>query len=160
VLDNAVDAAGNIYAVGYTSGSLQGQGRGNGDAYIVKFDANLRNPVFRQVGTAQSDSFRRLKIDAAGNLYALGYTYGDLAGSNADSSQRTGDVFIQKFDSALNLMGALQFGTPHEDRGHMHLRDGVLHVAGMTEAALGGASQGSFDAYLVRVDAASMSIKR
>jgi hypothetical protein len=158
VLDNAVDAAGNIYAVGYTSGSLQGAARGQGDAYIVKYDANLRNPVFRQLGTAQSDAFRRMEIDSAGNLYAVGYTYGDYQGANADTSRRTGDVIVQKFDSALNPVAALQFGTPHEDRGYIHLRNGVLHIGGMTEAALAGPSAGSFDGYVVRIDAQTMLV--
>jgi hypothetical protein len=158
VLDNAVDAAGNIYAVGYTSGSLQGTARGQGDAYIVKFDANLQNPVYRQIGSAQADAFRRLEIDAAGNLFALGYTYGDIGGANADSSRRCADVFIQKFDSALNPLAALQFGTPHEDRGYLHLRSGVLHVGGMSEGAMAGANRGSFDGYAAKVSADTLTL--
>ncbi len=158
VLDNAVDAAGNIYAVGYTSGSLQGSVRGKGDAYIVRYDANLQNPVFRQLGTAEADAFRRLEIDAGGNLYAVGYTYGDYARSNADPDRRTGDVIVQMFDANLNSVAALQFGTPHEDRGHAHLRAGRLHVGGMTEAALAGVSAGSFDAFVVKVDKATLLI--
>ncbi|MGL4609197.1 MAG: hypothetical protein ACRCYY_05850 [Trueperaceae bacterium] len=158
VLDNAVDKQGNIYAVGYTTGDLQGQHKGNGDAYIVKYDANLQNPVFRQVGTAQSDAFRRMEIDPQGNLYGIGYTYGDYDGANADPSKGTGDVFVQKFDTNLNSVAALQFGTPQEDRGHPHLRSGTLYVGGMTEAALAGASQGSFDAYVVGINARTMEI--
>jgi hypothetical protein len=160
ILDNVVDSAGNIYGVGYTSGSLQGAQRGQGDAYIVKFDSNLRNPVFRQVGTAQSDAFRRARIDANGNIYAIGYSYGDYAGANADASKRTGDVIVQKFDSNLNPVSALQFGTPHEDRGYVQLLNGVLHVGGMTEAAMAGASRGSFDAFTVKVDPQTMTVRR
>jgi hypothetical protein len=159
ILDNAVDAAGNIYAVGFTTGGLQGAHRGNGDAYIVKYDANLQNPVFRQVGTPQSDAFRRMKIDSAGNIFAVGYTYGDYQGANADTSKRTGDVMVQKFDSALNPVTAIQFGTPHEDRGYMHLRSGTVYVGGMTEAALAGPSRGSFDGFVVKVDAQTMTLK-
>ncbi|MFM2398651.1 MAG: hypothetical protein RL341_808, partial [Pseudomonadota bacterium] len=157
VMDNAVDSAGNIYAVGYTSGSLQGTARGQGDAYIVKYDANLQNPVFRQLGTAQGDAFRRMEIDAAGNLYAVGYTYGDYSDMNADATRRTGDVIVQKFDSALNPVAAIQFGTPHEERGYMHLSGSTLYVGGMTEAALAGESKGSFDAFIVKIDTASMT---
>jgi hypothetical protein len=158
VLDNAVDSAGNIYAVGYTSGALQGSARGQGDAYIVKYDANLQNPVFRQLGTARGDAFRRMEIDAAGNLYAVGYTYGNYQGANADSSGRSADVIVQKFDSALNPIAALQFGTPHEERGYMHLRNSVLHVGGMTEAALAGSNAGSFDFFVVKVSAQTMTV--
>ena len=160
VLDNAVDSAGNIYAAGYTTGDLQGTHRGNGDAFIVKFDANLQNPVFRQVGTPQSDSFRRMRIDNAGNIYAVGYTYGNwTSSSNADTLLRSGDVIIQKFDSNLNPLIALQFGTPQEDRAVVTLRSGVLHVGGMTEAALGGASAGSFDAFVVKVNPSTLQVQ-
>jgi hypothetical protein len=159
VMDNAVDSAGNIYAVGYTSGSLQGTARGQGDAYIVKYDANLQNPVFRQLGTAQGDAFRRVAIDAAGNLYAVGYTYGDYQGANADTAKRSADVIVQKFDSALNPAAALQFGTPHEERSYIHLRGSTLYLGGMTEAALAGANAGSFDGFVVKVDAQTMVVK-
>ena len=160
VLDNAVDSAGNIYAVGYTTGDLQGTHRGDGDAFIVRFDANLQNPVFRQIGTPQSDSFRRMRIDNAGDIHAVGYTYGNWTGSrNADTSLRSGDVIIQKFDSNLNPVAALQFGTPHEDRAVVTLRAGVLHVGGMTEAALGGASAGSFDAFVVKVNPSTLQVQ-
>ncbi len=159
VMDNVVDSAGNIYAVGYTSGGLQGTARGQGDAYIVKYDVNLQNPVFRQLGTAQGDAFRRMEIDSAGNLYAIGYSYGDYQGVNADPTKRSGDVIVQKFDSALNPVAALQFGTPHEERAYMHLRAGVLHIGGMTEAALAGASSGSFDAFAVKVNAQTMTVQ-
>jgi hypothetical protein len=67
-------------------------------------------------------------------------------------------VIVQKFDSALNPVAALQFGTPHEDRGYIHLRNGVLHIGGMTEAALAGRSAGSFDGYVVRIDAQTMLV--
>jgi hypothetical protein len=157
VLDNVVDSAGNIYAVGFTTGSLQGTHRGRGDAYIVRFDRNLQNPVFRQVGTAQADSFRRLRIDAAGNLYAVGYSYGDYAGTNA--GLRRGDVIVQKFDASLNPVLSLQFGTPGEDRGYVDLKGSRLVIGGMTEGSLARASAGSFDAFFVDIDPATLRLR-
>jgi hypothetical protein len=159
LLDNAVDAAGNVYAVGYTTGDLQGTALGRGDAFIVKFDPNLRNPVFRQLGTANNDAFRRMRIDGSGNVYAVGYTYGDYAGPNADPSRQTADVIVQKFDSALVPLGALQFGSANEERAYLSLRGATLDVAGMTEATLAGASAGSFDAFVVSVDSGTMRLR-
>jgi hypothetical protein len=115
--------------------------------------------VFRQLGTAHSDAFRRMEIDADGNLYAVGYTYGNYQGANADAGKRSADVIVQKFDSALNPVAALQFGTPHEERSYIQLRRSTLYLGGMTEAALAGASAGSFDGFVVKVDAQTMSIK-
>ncbi|MGL5839855.1 MAG: hypothetical protein ACRCY3_15285 [Sphingorhabdus sp.] len=152
VLDNVVDAAGNIYAVGYTTGALGGAHSGNGDAFIVKFDRNLQNPIYRQVGTAQSDMFRKLEVGLDGSLYAQGYTYGDYNGTNADSSRLTGDVFVLKFDPALGVTRSFQFGTANEDRGFMSLQGSTLHIGGMTEAALGGANRGSFDGFVMRLN--------
>lgn len=159
VLDNVVDSAGNIYAVGYTTGDLRGNHLGAGDAFVLKFNTNLQNPVFRQLGTAQSESFRRVEIDTAGNLYAVGFTYGDWGRSNADPSKSTGDVIVQKLDGNLNPVAALQFGTPHEERSYLSLQGGTLYLGGMTEASLAGANQGSFDAFVVRVDTASLTFK-
>jgi hypothetical protein len=159
VLDNVVDASGNIYAIGFTTGNLNGTQRGAGDAYIVRYDRNLANPVFAQVGTAQADSFRRLRIDATGNLYALGYSYGDYAGANASAARNSGDIIVQKFDRNLTLMAALQFGTPQEERGYIDLRGSTLTIGGMTEAALGASSAGSFDPFVARVDSATMRLR-
>jgi hypothetical protein len=159
VMDNAVDTAGNIYAVGYTSGRLQNSQLGNGDAYIVKFSTNLTNPVYKQVGTSHSDAFRRMEIDSSGNLYAVGYTYGNYGGVNADSSLRTGDVLVEKFSSSLVSLGQIQFGSAGEDRGFPHLRGTTLYLGGMTEGALAAANSGTFDAFTVRVDTNTLVVK-
>jgi hypothetical protein len=157
VLDNTVDSAGNIYAVGYTSGDLNGTHKGNGDAYIVKYNSNLGNPTFKQVGTAQSDQFRKVEIDNSGNLYAVGYTYGNYSGNNKDSTRKTGDVFVQKFTSTLGVSTAYQFGTPWEDRAYMQIRGSTLHLGGMTEGALGSSSLGAFDAFFLRLATSNLA---
>jgi hypothetical protein len=158
VLDNAIDSQGNIYAVGFTTGNLGGPPLGEGDAFIVKYAPDLSSPQFVKVGTARADQFRKLVIDANDRLYAIGYTYGNLAGTNADASQRSGDVFVHKYDTDLALLGGVQFGTPHEDRGTLALNGPHLHAGGMTEASLTGANQGSYDAFVLALDTADLSI--
>lgn len=160
VLDHGVDAAGNIYAVGFTTGSLDGDARGDGDAYVVRFDRELRNPLFRQFGTIQADAFRRMRIGPDGAIYAIGYSYGDYAATNADPSRQTGDVVIQKLSPALVSLGALQFGTPHEDRGCLDLRGDTLLIGGMTEAAMAGNNRGAFDLFAVQASASSLLLRR
>lgn len=156
ILDNVVDDAGNVYVAGYTTGNLGGTPLGEGDAFVGRFAPDLTSPVFVRFGTARSDQIRKLSI-AEGTLYAFGHTYGDLAALNADSTGRTGDVFVQKLDLDLNLVGSVQFGTPHEDRGYGRLfRDRVI-VGGMTEGALAGPSWGSFDGYVVTLRAEDLS---
>jgi hypothetical protein len=152
ILDNAVDALGNYYFVGYTTGNLGGTHQGEGDAFIVKYNSTMQNPIFKQFGTVKGDLARKIEIDNDGTIYVVGYTYGDYAGNNADASLLTGDVFIQKFDANLNFLSKKQFGTPHEDRGFCHLKDDKLIITGTTEGAMAGVSKGSFDTYVAAVD--------
>jgi hypothetical protein len=164
VLDNAVDKEGNIYAVGFTTGNLQGQPLGEGDAYIVKYRPDLTNPTFVQVGTAKSDCFRKLDIDPIqGRLYAVGYTYGNYVtpvyrGTNPDPKQESGDVLVQQFDFNLNRLAALQMGTLHEERALCALRGNLLYVGGMTEGAMTGTHKGSFDGFAVALNATDLSV--
>jgi hypothetical protein len=159
VLDNAVDKDGNIYAVGFTTGNLGSAPLGEGDAYIVKYAPDLTNPKFVNIGTAKADMFRKLDIDKnKGILYALGYTYGNYQGNNADNTQGSGDILVQKFDLNLNKLEARQFGTPYEDRALCALKDSVLYVGGMTEGSLVSANQGSFDGFVVALKTSDLSI--
>jgi hypothetical protein len=158
VLDNVQDASGNVYAVGFTTGDLSGSHRGNGDAYIAKYDSALNLVAVRQIGTVQADAFRKLTIAPDGTLYAVGYTYGDFKGQNADPANETGDVLVVRFDQDLNQLTASQFGTPHEDRGYIDVLGGNIFVAGMTEAALVNENSGSFDAFVVRLDRNTLEV--
>jgi hypothetical protein len=161
VLDNAVDKDGNIYAVGFTTGNLGSAPLGEGDAYIVKYAPDLTNPKFVNIGTAKADMFRKLDIDKnKGILYALGYTYGNYQGNNADNTQGSGDILVQKFDLNLNKLEARQFGTPYEDRALCALKDSVLYVGGMTEGSLMSANQGSFDGFVVALKTSDLSIEK
>ena len=161
VLDNAVDAEGNIYAAGYTTGVLGAAHQGDGDAFIVKYAPDLTDPQFVQVGTSQSDMFRKLEF-RGGELFAVGYTYGDYRagryqGENLDPEKLSGDVLVQKFSTDLDLLEALQFGTAGEDRAYPSLQGDSLYLGGMTEASLAGLSAGSFDAFVARIDRATLT---
>jgi hypothetical protein len=158
-MDSVVDSQGNIYLAGYTTGPLGGQHQGEGDAFLAKYDSNLQNPTIVQLGTAKSDMFRYLEIDENDTIYATGYTYGDLAGTNADATGRTGDVVVYRFDTNLNVLDSTQFGTPHEDRGISDLFNDTLVIGGMTEAAMADVSRGSFDGFVVRLDADTLDVE-
>lgn len=158
ILDNDADAAGNIYAVGYTTGSLAGPQAGQGDAFIVKFDPDLRNPVYRQLGTPRSDQFRKVVVDPGGTIYAVGYTYGDWVGANADPGRGTGDIVVLAFDTNLNPVASTQFGTPGEERGYLARQGTRLYVGGMTEGSLAGPHLGAFDAFAIALDPATLAV--
>jgi pimeloyl-ACP methyl ester carboxylesterase len=157
ILDNVADSKGNLYFAGFTTGNFQGNNLGEGDAYIVKYSPTLTNPVFKQVGTVKSDQFYKLDIDENDVLYATGYTYGDFAGKNADPTNESGDVIVVKFDSNLNEIGKVQFGTPYEDRANARLLGNKLYIAGMTEGSMCGTSKGSFDGYALALHTKDLS---
>ncbi|MFN7877322.1 MAG: dockerin type I domain-containing protein [Pirellula sp.] len=149
ILDSVVDSRGNIYFAGYTTGNLGGPHLGEGDAFIVKYDATLANPIIRQLGTEYSDLIGQLEIDENDTIYAVGHTYGDYAGANLDPNRRSGDILIIKFDSELNILDKVQFGTEGEDRAWSHLLGGNLFLGGMTEATMVDSNRGSFDGFVV-----------
>ncbi|MEM1055296.1 MAG: T9SS type A sorting domain-containing protein [Bacteroidota bacterium] len=157
VLDNVIGTDGALYAAGYTTGALGESPRGDGDAYVVRFDADLRNPTFVQLGTPQSDLFRKLEQAPDGTLYAVGTTYGDAAAPNADPSRRTGDAWAVRLAPDLTVRESVQFGTRGEDRGFAALSGAALLVGGMTEAALAGPSAGTFDGYVAALDPSDLS---
>jgi hypothetical protein len=158
ILDSVVDAQGQIYFVGYTTGDLQGAQIGQGDAFLARYSSTLTNPVFRQFGTARSDMASSLEIDAQGNLHVLGYTYGSYASTQMDSTGRSGDIFVETFDANLNSIRKRQFGSEVEDRGHIKLVGDDLMIGGITEGALVGASHGSFDGFTMALDRRTLEL--
>ncbi|WP_430908125.1 gliding motility-associated C-terminal domain-containing protein [Maribacter sp. 2-571] len=158
-LANTVDANGNVYVAGYTSGNLQGGHKGEGDAFIVKYDSELKNPRFRQFGTSKSERFRKIEVDDAnGTVYASGYTYGDFKGRNPDRSFLSGDIIVQKMDMNLNVLETAQIGTPYEERGYLTIKDDYVFVGGMTEGSLVSRNGGSFDAFLIGLNKSNLSV--
>ena len=137
VWGNAVDQAGNIFVAGYTSGVLQGSAAGEGDAFLIKYDPNLNNPIYKQVGSSKNERFRGISTDDQGQVYVSGYTYGNWASPNRDSSQLSADIILQKYDNNLQLLASQQLGTPHEERGFVVWSQQQLYVGGMTEGRNG-----------------------
>jgi sugar lactone lactonase YvrE len=158
ILDNTVDANGNIYVAGYTTGAMQGDPLGEGDAFVIRYDPDLSNPVVHQFGTHRSDMVRKMGFTTNGMLYVLCCTYGDYAGTNRDPDRITGDLFIQTFDGDLNPLKNLQFGTPHEDRGFLSIKNGTLFIGGTTEGSMVETNSGSFDAFVLALDPGTLNL--
>lgn len=109
-----VDAAGNAYAAGYTTGTdVYGFGNGksaagtssNSNPLLVKYDTNgLAQWAQTQVSGTSNTVFLGLTIDGAGNLYAVGYMYtaGTCGFGNSVSVTGTNSYnpLLVKFNSA------------------------------------------------------------
>ena len=150
----AVDALGNAYISGQTSGSLEGPNAGYADAFLTKFDSSGNELWGRQIGTSSGDHSHAVAVDALGNAYISGYTYGSLEGSNAGGY----DAFLTKFDSSGNELWGRQIGTSSGDHSHAVAVDalGNAYISGRTSGSLegpnAGSYDGSYDAFLTKFD--------
>lgn len=88
----AVDAAGNAYISGYTSGSFGGPNAGDADAFLARFDASGNLRWIRQIGTTRDDFSRSIAVGPAGNVFISG-----AHGNFSDVLAMEIDGFLIKF---------------------------------------------------------------
>jgi hypothetical protein len=92
--DVATDTAGNVYALGYTDGALDGANAGSWDAFIRSYDTDGTLRWTLQFGTSDTDYAMGVSTDGNDNVYATGYTLGVLEGAHAGGT----DAFIRKYE--------------------------------------------------------------
>jgi hypothetical protein len=109
----AVDRDGNVFVSGGTKGSLDGPNQGDFDAVLVKYDVTGQLAWVRQLGTPLYDYARDVAVDPQGNATIVGYTAGNLHGTNAGSN----DVFIARYAPDGTLLWVTQTGTAGDDQG-------------------------------------------
>lgn len=151
----ATDKDGNIFAGGNTKGDFGGKNVGSAaeyDAWLVKLNQYGTQQWVKQFGSPDYDFLWDVKTDSKGNVYATGWTLGDLGGKNAGSY----DVWLAKYDSNGNQEWIKQFGTSGDDAAYMNglrvdANDNVL-LAGYTDSNLGGENAGSYDAWVAKYD--------
>jgi len=90
----AVDGAGNVYLAGYTYGDLGGANAGDEDAWVAKYDSQGNQLWLQQFGSTERDHSNRVAVDGAGNVYLMGFTYGNLGDPNAEDQ----DFWVAKYD--------------------------------------------------------------
>lgn len=94
-----VDANGNVYVAGYTTGDLDGNTRaGTNDYFLTKYSSAGVKQYTKQVGvTGKSTKGNSIAIDAIGNVYVAGQTTGGLDNNTTPSGT---DFFVAKYNSA------------------------------------------------------------
>jgi hypothetical protein len=144
----AVDASGNAFISGLTEGSLGGTNVGSRDAFLSKYDPAGNLLWTEQLGTNEHEKSWSVAVDASGNAFISGNTYGSLGGTNAGLD----DAFLAKYDTAGNLLWTEQLGTSHYDRSTSVAVDAVgnVFISGNTYGSLGGTNASSSDAFLVK----------
>lgn len=144
----AVDASGNIYVTGWTSGNLDGiQNKGGLDAYLAKFDSTGTKQWVNQFGTSSEDSGYGITIDGNSNIYIVGESQSGLTPSSSS--------FVTKYDTS----GLFQWSLNIENTNRVAARsiaidtNGNIYVAGSVEGSLySNAFLGVFDAFLIKYD--------
>ncbi len=128
-----LDASGNIYVTGYTSGNFGGTNSGDYDVFVKKFDSTGVSQWTKQFGTSDYDSGYSINLDSSDNIYITGFTMGDFFGTNAGKD----DIFFLKLYSSGNISESLQLGTAGNDRGRgIAVSNGNIYVTGYTEGSI------------------------
>lgn len=148
----AVDAGGNAFVTGYTSGSLGGINPNApwDEAVLIKYSP-LGDVVWsRQIGTTDHEQGFGVATDSCGNAFIAGYTQGSLAADNAGGQ----DGFLAKYDGAGGLLWKRQIGTAAYDIVCSVATDasGNAFIAGKTGGAFEGTDYADYDAYVAKYD--------
>lgn len=152
----AADDQENIYIFGYTDSTLGREKKGGYDAFFSKYDQAGTQQWVRQLGTPEHDVCTGLDIDASGNLYVAGYTYGAFAKTN----QGKADIFIAAYDQQGTLLWRDQIGTAADDRA-MDIRVGDnndVYLCGTTAGSPARQNNGYGDFVVARYDKSGKSL--
>jgi hypothetical protein len=147
--DIAIDNAGNISLIGFTSGGLGGPNVGGTDGFLAKFSSDGSLLWTTQLGSNQNDSPYSVTHDALGNIYIAGETQGQL-GSQSFGNK---DAFVAKFDTGGTLLWTLQLGTSSLD-GIQSISidaDRNVFVTGRTDGTLGAQAFGGGDVFVAKI---------
>ena len=151
----AIDAIGNIFVAGYTTGALDGYTMtGTVDSFFSKYNSEGVKQFTRLLGVAGKETRGYgVATDASGNVFVAGYTEGAL-----DDNALTGtrDFFVAKYDPSgvkqftrqLGAVGAVTVGTAvtTDDKGD-------VFVVGYTEGSLDGNTlTGTRDFFVAKYD--------
>ena len=146
----ALDASGNAFISGRTYGSLGGANKGSTDAFLAKYDPAGNLLWTEQLGTSSLDYSNSVAVDASGNAFISGATYGSLGAPY----EGEGDAFLAKYGPGGNLLWTEQLGTSALDRVFGVTADGWgnVFVSGGTYGNLGATNEGEDDAFLAKYD--------
>jgi len=153
----AVDANENIYVAGNTWGTVDvlnpnpDPTASTADIFVAKYNAAGTLQWIRQFGSPLDDYATGIAVDNTGNVIVVGYTFGDLFGSNIDPLRFTTDYFVLKIDVGGAQIWALQDGTNDSDEvcGVTTDKNDNIYIAGGSRGPIAGiANVGDFDAFI------------
>jgi len=144
-----LDASGNIFVAGATTGKLGTNHFGGQDCFLSKFDPNGQMLWTRQWGTSSDDGANGMAFDRGGNIYVAGQTYGKLGSASFGNL----DMFLTKIDPAGNVLWSRQYGTSAPDGANGVAVDDEtnIYITGCTYGSMGGPQLGNGDGVLLKL---------
>jgi Beta-propeller repeat len=144
----AVDAAGDLYATGWTeslnfptSGAIQAVNNGSVNAFVVKFNAQGSNVLYATyLGGSNDDRSAGIAVDTSGNAYITGATGSQNFPTVAPAFPTLGgprNAFVSKLNASGNaLLYSTFLGGGGWDAGVAIAVDGAgqAHVTGTTQS--------------------------
>lgn len=129
--------------------------KGRMDALVMARDSAGATRWVTQLATAQNDRLYGVEPGPDGDVYAAGFTRGNLDGDHP--SEESDDAFAARLTSAGEIAWVTQFGDSSQaDRiyGSAPAIDGGLLVTGYTKGVVAGeTNMGDKDAFLARINA-------
>jgi hypothetical protein len=153
--NTVVDANGNVYVVGDSSGSFKNEiNQGTQDVYLTKYDSAGNVQWTKLLGSAGSASGYGLAVDPkSGGVVIAGAVTGDLTPTAIGSGT---DSFVAKYDSSGNQTWLRQVAPVNNDQANSVSVDssGNVYVGGQVNGAIaaGAVSAGGADAYVTKLD--------
>jgi len=146
-----LDASGNIFVAGGTTGKLGKNQFGAYDLFLSKFDSAGQMLWTIQWGTSSDDGANGVALDHAGNIYVVGQTSGKLGGAAFGDL----DMFLTKVDPAGNILWSQQYGTSSPDVAMCVMVDDEanIFIGGSTAGSMGGPQLGQGDSVLLKLTA-------
>jgi len=154
----AVDAEGNVYLFGMTSGAFPGQTLlGDYDPYLAKLDGETGALEWAtQFGTSEYEEVKGMKLGASGHLVVFGRTEGSFPGYTVNGRM---DPYVAAYDTSGNQLWLTQFSS--QDNGETANRDwlndfaldaaGDIYLLGETNGVYPGETPlGETDAFLIK----------
>ena len=151
----SVDMSGNVYVTGYSDGNFDGKSNaGNKDMFLVKYNEAGQKQWSRLLGSANHDDATGVSVDASGNVYVVGYSYGNFDGKGNAGNK---DMFLVKYNEAGQKQWSRLFGSAnHDDATGVSVdASGNVYVVGYSKGNFDGKSNaGNWDMFLVKYNEA------
>lgn len=130
----AVDAAGNVFLVGFFTGTANFGGlslvsAGLEDIFLVKLSPNGAHKWSKRFGSTSADKGYGVAVDGSGNVIVVGSFQGSVNfGGSSLTSVGLEDIFVAKYNSSGAHQWSQRFGGSNSDNGYAVSVDGTGNV--------------------------------